>query len=78
MYKRRRKRMTCAVWNAFTIMHARHGCSAPPFSASLAAQEGGSQAVDWKSVLLWVKWTKAVTVNINAASKKQSREVPVL
>jgi hypothetical protein len=45
-YKRRRNRMTCAVWNAFTIMHARHGCSAPPLIALLAAKEAGSQAVD--------------------------------
>jgi|GEM_PF-5710791 hypothetical protein len=71
--------MTCAVWNAFTIMHARHGCGTPPFSALLAAQEAGSQAVERKSSLLWVKWTRAVTVNMNAASKRQNeREVPVL
>jgi len=60
-------------------MHARQGRSAPSLSASLAAQEAGSQAIDWKSLLLWVKWTTAVTVNMNAASKKQNdREAPFL
>jgi hypothetical protein len=69
-YKRRKNRMTCAVWNAFTIMHARHGCSVPRFCASLEAQEAGWQETGRKSVLLCVKWTRAVTLKMNRAKQR--------